>query len=264
MTTTTSQNRKENLLNEVICCIRFYIVLVKNSPSISFASFYAFRNFEYAFQVLSLEKQLTASILSKGILHSDVKDLYYKVCLIYERIFMSEHQQLELQDVEYSLWKLHYKLIDEFRKRIKRSSANAECPKLGTTQNPNDAQQSSNNHIAEFRLFLLEATKFYQKLILKIREYYGFPKEGLLYKGFGSVSKVIEPKKKKKCQFLCHRILVCLGDLSRYMEQHEKPDVHSHKWLAAATHYLEATMVWPESGNSHNQVIFFITAKKVN
>ena len=161
---------------------------------------------------------------------------------------MSEREQLELQDVEYSLWKLHYKLIDEFRKRIKRSSANAESPKLGTTQSPN-------NHVAEFRLFLLEATKFYQKLILKIREYCGVPKEGLLYKAFDA-SKGIDPKNKKKtCRFLCHRLLVCLGDLARYMEQHEKPDVHSHKWLAAATHYLEATMVWHDSGNPHNQVI---------
>ncbi|XP_023519835.1 protein SMG7L-like [Cucurbita pepo subsp. pepo] len=218
MTTTTNQNRKEKLLN----------------------------------QVVTLEKQLTSSILSKGTLHSDVKDLYHKVCSIYERIFMSEREQLELQDVEYSLWKLHYKLIDEFRKRIKRSSANAESPKLGTTQSPN-------NHVAEFRLFLLEATKFYQKLILKIREYCGVPKEGLLYKAFDA-SKGIDPKNKKKtCRFLCHRLLVCLGDLARYMEQHEKPDVHSHKWLAAATHYLEATMVWHDSGNPHNQLAVLAT-----
>lgn len=61
-------------------------------------------------------------------------------------------------------------------------------------------------------------------------------------------------EERKKCQFLCHRLLVCLGDLARYMEQHEKPDFHSHKWLAAATHYLEATMVWPDSGNPHNQL----------
>ncbi|XP_022139980.1 protein SMG7L isoform X2 [Momordica charantia] len=224
MTSSTNQNRKESLLNEVA----------------------------------SLEKQLTASILSKGILHSDVKDLYHKVCSIYERIFISDHEQVELQDIEYSLWKLHYKHIDEFRKRIKRSSANAESPKLVITKNPNDVQRSSSNYIAEFRLFLLEATKFYQKVISKIREYYGLPKEGLLYKAFG-VSKGINPKKKKKCQFLCHRLLVCLGDLARYMEQHEKPDLHSHKWLAAATHYLEATMVWPDSGNPQNQLAVLAT-----
>lgn len=174
---------------------------------------------------------------------------------------MSEHEQVELQDVEYSLWKLHYKLIDEFRKRIKRTSANGGSPKLGTTQSPNNVQRSSSNHIAEFRLFLLEATKFYQKLISKVREYYGVPNEGLLYKAFG-VSKGIDPKKTKKCQFLCHRLLICLGDLARYMEQHEKLDVYSHKWAAAATHYFEATMVWPDSGNPHNQVIFFYTVEK--
>ncbi|KGN64688.1 protein SMG7L [Cucumis sativus] len=220
----TSQNRKENLLHEVV----------------------------------SLEKQLTTSILSKGILHSDVNDLYYKVCSIYEKIFTSEHEQVELQDVEYSLWKLHYKLIDEFRKRIKRSSGNGGSPKLGTTQSPNNVQRSNSNHIAEFRLFLLEATKFYQILILKIREYYGVPNEGLLYKAF-SVAKGIDPKKKKKCQFLCHRLLICLGDLARYVEQHEKLDVYSHKWAAAATHYFEATMVWPDSGNPHNQLAVLAT-----
>ncbi|KAG6583988.1 Protein SMG7L, partial [Cucurbita argyrosperma subsp. sororia] len=95
--------------------------------------------------------------------------------------------------------------------------------------------------------------------IYTTKEYCGVPIEGLLYKAF-DVSKGIDPKNKKKtCRFLCHRLLVCLGDLARYMEQHEKTDVHSHKWLAAATHYLEATMVWHDSGNPHNQLAVLAT-----
>ena len=45
-----------------------------------------------------------------------------------------------------------------------------------------------------------------------------------------------------------------LGDLARYKELCEKPDVQSCNWSVAATYYLEATMIWPDSGNPQNQL----------
>lgn len=178
-----------------------------------------------------------ALIHAKGLLHSDVQDLYRTVRSSYENLILNDHAQLELQDIEYSLWKLYYKLIDEFRKRIKRSSA----------------AHRNDSRIEGFKLFLSEGIQFYQNLIVKIRECNGLAEESVFYRKEG-IFTFGEQKKMQKCQFLCHRFLVCLGDLARYREQYEKPDVQSRNWSVAATHYLEATRIWPDGGNPQNQV----------
>jgi hypothetical protein len=191
-------------------------------------------------------------IYSKSLLHSDVQDLYRKVRSSYEKIILNDHELVQLQDVEYSLWKLHYKHIDEFRKTIKKSSADGESTNLVLKKNAGNVQRSDDKYIVGFKSFLSEATEFYQNLIVKIRECYSCSEDSLLYKK-GGTSTSFEPKM-QKCQFLCHRFLVCLGDLARYREQYEKPDVQKHNWSVAASHYLEATMIWPDSGNPQNQV----------
>lgn len=177
-------------------------------------------------------------------MNSEVQDLYRTVRSNYENIILSDHEQPELQDVEYSLWKLHYKHIDEFRKRIKKNPA--ETTKL--------TLQHEINHIEGFKLFLSDATQFYKSLILKIRKCYKLPEDSLFFRKGGACTP-IELKKMRKCQFLCHRVLVCLGDLARYREQCEKSDVLKHNWSVAASHYVEATLIWPDSGNPQNQVI---------
>ncbi|XP_010108172.2 protein SMG7L [Morus notabilis] len=200
-------------------------------------------------EVSNKEKQLWLLIHTKGLLQTDVQELYRKVRSSYEKMILNDYEQLELQDVEYSLWKLHYKHIDEFRKRIKKSS---------TLESSKSGEPHDTNHIEGFKLFLSEAAEFYQNLIVKIRKCYGLPEESSFYKKSG-ISNSFEPKKIKKCQFLCHRFLVCLGDLARYKEQNEKPDVHNHKWSMAASHYMEATAIWPDSGNPQNQLAVLAT-----
>ncbi|WRX28057.1 DNA/RNA-binding domain [Theobroma cacao] len=207
----------------------------------------------FLLEIAKTEKQLWALIHSKGLLRSDVRDLYHKVCLSYESFILSDQELIELQDVEYSLWKLHYKHIDEFRKRTKRSSANSES--VTSVMAPSCADDK---HVEGFKSFLLKATEFYKNLIVKIRSHYGLPQESSLYKRGGSAASV-EPKKLQKCHFLCHRFLVCLGDLARYMEQYDKSGVQKHNWSVAATYYLEATTIWPDSGNPQNQLAVLAT-----
>lgn len=197
------------------------------------------------FKVSNKEKQLWVLIHTKGLLQSDVQELYRKVRSSYEKMILSDYEQLELQDVEYSLWKLHYKHIDEFRKRIKKNS---------TSESTKSGELHDAKHVEGFKLFLSEATEFYRNLIVKIKAYYGLPEESSFDRKGGNTSSY-EPKKIKKCQFLCHRFLVCLGDLARYREQYQKSDMQSHEWSMAATHYMEATAIWPDSGNPQNQVL---------
>ncbi|CAH8355465.1 unnamed protein product [Eruca vesicaria subsp. sativa] len=108
-------------------------------------------------EVNNIENQLWTLINSKGILHPDVSKLYTKAGLTYEQIFKSNLQQEELQEVEFCLWKLHYKHIDEFRKGVK-------------TDDP--AKQET--HTKAFKMFLLRAADFYKSLISKVSEESGF------------------------------------------------------------------------------------------
>ncbi|KAL6991085.1 hypothetical protein U1Q18_009205 [Sarracenia purpurea var. burkii] len=181
-------------------------------------------------EVVSAEKQLWSLIHSKGLLPAEVQDLFYKARAGYEKIILNDHDDVELQDVEYSLWKLHYKHIDEFRKRI-------------------------DSHMEPFKLFLSEATEFYQDLITKLRRCYGLPEYPLFYDQ-GGVSSIVDPIKLHKCQYSCHHFLVCLGDLARYGELCKKRDLERHNWSVAANYYFKATLVWPDSGNPHNQVFY--------
>ncbi|KAI7744550.1 hypothetical protein M8C21_022021 [Ambrosia artemisiifolia] len=177
-------------------------------------------------EVVNIEKLLWATIQHKGISNPEVQDLYRKARSRYEKIIINDYQTVDLQELEYALWKLHYKHIDEYRKKIKKISASAE------------STNNLNSHVEGFKLFLSEVAEFYKDLLVKFR-------------------KICEPAMLQKSHYVCHRFLVCLGDLSRYMELCKKPDLQ--KWAVAATYYLEATTVWPYSGNPQNQLALLAT-----
>lgn len=191
-------------------------------------------------EVVNAEKLLWATIQHKGILDTEVQDLSRKARSNYEKIILNDYQTVDLQEIEYSLWKLHYKHIDEYRKKIKKVSTSPE------------STNNLNNHIEGFKFFLSEVAEFYKDLIAKFKRTCGLLEEKSFFKKTG-----VEPAIFQKSHYACHRFLVCLGDLSRYMELCKKPDVQ--KWAVAATYYLEATMVWPHSGNPQNQLALLAT-----
>ncbi|GAB4826969.1 hypothetical protein Ancab_033850 [Ancistrocladus abbreviatus] len=201
----------------------------------------------YLIEISNVERQLWARIHSGGPLHADVQDLYRKACCIYEKILLCDNSLEELQDIEFSLWKLHYKHIGEFRNRI------SHCP----SNEANTLSALTNRHIEGFKLFLSQSSNFYQDLIKKIKKYYGLSEE-CLFKNL-SASTSIERTKLHKSQFLCHRLQVCLGDLARYSELYGKPDIQQRNWSIAAKCYCEAAKIYPDSGNPQNQLAVLAT-----
>lgn len=210
------------------------------------------------FEVITAEKQLWALVHSKGLLLTEVQDLYHKARSGYEKIILNDQEEVEHHDVEYSLWKLHYKHIDEFRKRIKQTSANTDIMKASAPRNASNVEISIDSHAERFQSFLSEATEFYQNLITKLRRRYGICEDPLFFDK-GGVSCTVDSAKLDKCRYSCHRFLVCLGDLARYMELSKTLDSDRHDWSAAATYYFKATLFWPDSGNSQNQLALLAT-----
>nr|GLL45806.1 protein SMG7L-like [Ipomoea trifida] len=206
-------------------------------------------------EIASVEKQLLASIYSKGLLHKEVRELYHKARASYENIVLNDYKVVGLQEVEFSLWKLHYKHIDEYRKWIRQS--NAEKRKSESLEEDTSSHHDIDKHMEGFKSFLSEASDFYQDLVKKLRRTCGLPGELLLRKKGDASSCLAGPTKFPQCQYACHRFLVCLGDLARYSELCKKHD--ACKWSAAATYYLEASWIWPDSGNPHNQLALLAT-----
>lgn len=195
---------------------------------------------------------MLALIYSKGILHDDVLKLYHQIRTVYEKILLNSSHLLELQEAEHHLWKLHYELIDGFRKRPKQRSHNGENTRNNSPSESIVSQRSVDRGLEEFKSFLSQATDFYRNLIVKLRRACGLPSEVFL-DNKDRLSSSIDPKKLGACQHTCHRLLICLGDLARYAEVIKKPD--ACEWSTAAIYYLEASRTWPDSGNPHNQVL---------
>lgn len=169
----------------------------------------------------------------------------------FETIILEDHDFSEKHGVEYSLWQLHHRKIDEYRAHLSAASAAAQGGKVPSRPDRTKKIFSS------FKSFLSEASGFYHDLILKIRAKYGLP---LGYFSEGPENQAILSKdiKKssdtKKALISCHRCLIFLGDLARYKGMYGEGDSASRDYAAASSYYMQAASLWPSSGNPHHQV----------
>ncbi|XP_057954023.1 nonsense-mediated mRNA decay factor SMG7 [Malania oleifera] len=173
----------------------------------------------------------------------------------YEAIILEDHAFSEQHNIEYALWQLHYRRIEEFRAHFSAALAS-----MSSTTSQNAKGQARPDRITRIRLqfktFLSEATGFYHDLILKIRAKYGLP---LGYFSEDSGNQMVMEKDGKKSAEMknlisCHRSLIYLGDLARYKGLYGDGDSKTRDYAAASSYYLQAASLWPSSGNPHHQL----------
>ncbi|WOK99839.1 protein SMG7 [Canna indica] len=169
----------------------------------------------------------------------------------YETIILEDHDFSEKHDVEYALWQLHYRRIDEFRQHINAAtSAGSNASSGGKVLVRPDKVKKIRS---VFKSFLMEATGFYHDLILKVRAKYGLPNEG-------TENEIVLSKDEKKLAEIkkglmsCHRCLIYLGDLARYKGLYGEGDSISRDYGAASSYYMQAASLCPSSGNPHHQL----------
>lgn len=197
-----------------------------------------------------LEDQLRKSAQSK--VPSD-PNIWLQMRDNFEKIILIDHELSEQKEVEYLLWQLHYKRIEDFRRNI--SAASSVASQSGKSNaNPDRVKRIK----SAFKSFLSEATGFYHDLMLKIKSNWGLPlsyfPEGL----DNANNSVLDDKKTvqlKKGLISCHRCLIYLGDLARYKSLHGDGDSASREYAAASSYYKEAASIYPSSGNPHHQVL---------
>ncbi|XP_042002555.1 protein SMG7-like [Salvia splendens] len=175
----------------------------------------------------------------------------------YEAILLEDHAFSEQHDIEYALWQLHYRRIEELR-ALFAAAASAGSPEPQNGKGTLRAVPDRLTKIrSQFKTFLSEATGFYHDLMLKIRSKYGLP---LGYSSDDPENQIPMSKdgnkspEGKKGLMSCHRCLIYLGDLARYKSLYGEGDSKARDFAAASSYYLQASSMWPSSGNPHHQL----------
>ncbi|KAH6794550.1 hypothetical protein C2S52_005027 [Perilla frutescens var. hirtella] len=176
----------------------------------------------------------------------------------YEAILLEDHAFSEQHDIEYALWQLHYRRIEELRSLFNAALASAGS---AASQNGKGTVRAGPDRLtkirSQFKTFLSEATGFYHDLMLKIRARYGLP---LGYSSEDPDNQIPMSKDGnkssdvKKGLISCHRCLIYLGDLARYKSLYGEGDSKARDFAAASSYYLQASSLWPSSGNPHHQL----------
>lgn len=172
----------------------------------------------------------------------------------FEAIILEDHVFSEQHSIEYALWQLHYRRIEELRQHFSATLATAGSNATQGAKGPARPDRIAKIRM-QFKAFLSEATGFYHDLILKIRAKYG-----LGYFSEDSENRIVMEKdgnkstEMKKGLISCHRCLIYLGDLARYKGLYGEGDSKSREYAAASSYYLQASSLWPSSGNPHHQV----------
>ena len=207
---------------------------------------------------------MRALLQSKAPFDPSVRALRNRICESYEAVILEDHEFAESHEVEQAIWRLQYKCIEEFRLRLRKSTAAAVAAAAASApvipmpgaKVPPARRDTTQKILSVFKSFLSEATGFYHNLISKLRAKHGLPQDYSPYEAEPS-GPAIDDKRAaelKSCDLSCHRCFIFLGDLARYKESHGNPDVRSRDWSVAAGYYQQAISLWPSSGNPHNQV----------
>ncbi|KAL1189230.1 Nonsense-mediated mRNA decay factor SMG7 [Cardamine amara subsp. amara] len=187
-------------------------------------------------------------------------NLWLQIRENFEAILLEDHAFSEQHNIEFTLWLLHYKRIEEFRSQISSvlasSTSSAAQNVKGPSRGPSRPDRTAKIKL-QFRTFLSEASGFYHDLILKIRSKYGLP---LGYFSEDQESQNLADKDGKKLTEVrkglvsCHRCLIYLGDLARYKGLYGEGDSKNREYAAASSYYLQAASLLPASGNPHHQL----------
>jgi hypothetical protein len=128
------------------------------------------------------------------------------------------------------LWKtLHYKIIEDFRLRLKADKA----------------------LVSSFRYFLTDSICFYLQLVQKLILVYDLDIVLPFPCYTPTLPRVLVPDKVPILMFV-HRCFIFLGDLARYLQVHS--DKRSKHWRLSKLYYQLALKLFPNYGNPYNQL----------
>eukprot|EP01117_Protostelium_nocturnum_P004466 TRINITY_DN1608_c0_g1_i2.p1 TRINITY_DN1608_c0_g1~~TRINITY_DN1608_c0_g1_i2.p1 ORF type:complete len:627 (-),score=230.88 TRINITY_DN1608_c0_g1_i2:106-1986(-) len=202
---------------------------------------------------VELEKELRILLKKKTVFDKNVVQIRNMLKSNYEQIIFLNYEFACEKDVEVFLWKsVFYKVIEEYRKRIRKLNQNTGVKEENQTELTKLCDSFSN--------FLESSSRFYNSLIVKLKNKHGLKLDGSIdYKiDPSSSSQSNESNKNIHRSFLtCHRCLIYLGDLARYHRDIVGPQ--QENWEKAGQFYCQALYLVPDNGNPHNQLAVLAT-----
>eukprot|EP00741_Cyanophora_paradoxa_P006120 tig00000944_g5935.t1 len=165
----------------------------------------------------------------------------------YSTLLVSDPAFALTKEIVQATWKVFYRAIDEYRKRLRRDA-------------PAEGQ---GKEMAEFLATIAEASRYYRVLVQTFSEMYGL--SVALPPGDVSVQSLpfanaYSSEGRGAGVEATWRMCIFLGDLERYRGLYgtQKPP----DWLPAAAFYRAALQLNPANGNPHNQLAVLATYRE--
>ena len=190
------------------------------------------RNFEAELAILTQnpEERRDADKFCKEV--AGVRD---KIRSHYEEIILTDLNFALSEEVDAMMWNsICYSQIEDFRKKAKKYRK--------------DPVKLSQMNVC-FCNFLADTSTYYEHLYQRVQDTYAHIQDD---------EKAGVETEAQKVSCLLQKVITCLGDLARYASMyndgHKKGD-----WTQATRYYSKALLLYPPSGNAHNQLAVLAT-----
>ncbi|KAL4807803.1 hypothetical protein BDV18DRAFT_136089 [Aspergillus unguis] len=207
--------------------------------------------FQNAWQsALDVEKELLNTLADKEPTFAAISHSISELRNACQNAILQDFEAARAVDVEGHLWDAHLKINLRFRKLLSRFRDD-----IGKKKKPVERRKLEKHYLE----FIKSSQRFYRGYIQQLASHFGGISElEKVIKRFNFDNLSAEPP--IRCtEFLrkyilqsCHATLIRLGDLSRYRET--ELVTKERNWGPAIGYYDLATVIYPASGASHNQL----------
>ncbi|PYH99463.1 hypothetical protein BO71DRAFT_479525 [Aspergillus ellipticus CBS 707.79] len=198
---------------------------------------------------LEVERELLRSLAEKEPTFAEISHYLTEFRSACQNAILQDFETARSVDVEGRLWDAHLKINNRFRKLLSRFREENGKKK------PVEKRKLEKHYLE----FIKSSQRFYRAYIQQLSSHFG----GILElekvaRKFNfdnlSVEPAIQPAEDLRRRILqsCHATLIRLGDLSRYRETELVSK--NRNWGPAIGYYDLATLIYPASGASHNQL----------
>ncbi|KAL4909447.1 hypothetical protein BDW74DRAFT_81160 [Aspergillus multicolor] len=209
--------------------------------------------FQNAWQsALDIEKALLNLLTEKEPTFADISHHISELRSACQNAILLDLETSRSVEVEGRLWEAHLKINTRFRKLLSRLREDKDN---GKKKKPVERRKLEKHYLE----FIKSSQRFYRGYIQQLASHFG---------GISELEKVarkfsfdnlfaelpVHPSETLRKYILhsCHETLIRLGDLSRYRET--ELVTKERNWGPAIGYYDLATVIYPASGASHNQL----------
>ncbi|KAL2825614.1 hypothetical protein BDW59DRAFT_146076 [Aspergillus cavernicola] len=207
--------------------------------------------FQNAWQsALDVEKDLLKSLAEKEPTFAGITHNISELRSACQNALLQDFETARSIDVEGRLWDAHLKINTRFRKLLSRFREDN-----GKKKKPVERRKLEKHYLE----FIKSSQRFYRVYIQQLASHFGgVPELEKVARKFNfdnlSTATPLQPSEFLRNSILqsCHATLIRLGDLSRYRETELVSK--DRNWGPAIGYYDLATLIYPASGASHNQL----------